>query len=311
MDQQTIIIGAGPGGVSAALYLARFMHPVYLFDVPDEVPGRTSMASDIDNLVGQPDPLAGPELVARLRKQVERYPYVSLREEKVVRLKKSGAGFEVETAAGNRYEGGFVVVAVGLEDSMPPIEGLDPYYDQALFHCLTCDWYDRRDRQLAIITDKDRGIEAALMLKRLYAPTRVAVVPGSVMVSYSENALDRAAEAGIPVYISPVAEFVGSDGKLRSLRLLSGEEVPAEVAFTKLGHKRLDRFLDVDGIKIEREPEEGFIRVDFRTFETSVPNLFAVGPCNEGPDQIVIAGGEGALAALTIHGRIMESEALK
>lgn len=77
--------------------------------------------------------------------------------------------------------------------------------------------------------------------------------------------------------------------------------------FTKLGHSRYDTFLDAGNISVEREPKEGFLKVDWYTLETSVKNLFAVGPCNDGPDQAIIAAGQGAMAALEIHRRLVDN----
>ncbi len=305
----TIIIGAGPGGASAAIYLARFCHPVLLFDAPEEVHGRTFMAPDINNFLGETTPPTGPNFIERINNQLKNYPQIERRTEKVTKVVRSEDGFKVTTTQGN-YTAPHVILAIGLSDNMPPINGLDPYYDHAIFHCLTCDWYERRDKKIAVIANTDRGISTALMLNHLHRPPRLVVIPGQDGFDFSSAMRDQAKAADITVYESPIKELIGADGYLHSVKLADGTAVEVEVLFTKLGHQRFDQFLDAGAIEVERDPDEGFIKVDWRTVETSVKNLFAVGPCNNGPDQIIIAGGQGAMAALEIHTRLLAAQGL-
>ncbi len=304
-EPQAIIIGGGPGGASAAIYLARYCHNVVLFDAPEEVHGRTNMAPDIDNVIGF-DPLSGPEFMARIERHLNRYPQITVIKEKVVKLNQRDGQFVAQTTKGTEVTAPYAILAVGLSDNMPPIDGLDPYYDHAIFHCLTCDWYERRDKKIAIVANNDRGITTALMIESLAKPPSLVVVPGSEPFQFSDHLVATALTKGITVHHSPIKELMGQDGYLHAIRLNDGTQLEVEVLFTKLGHKRFDDFLDSGGINVARDNDEGFITVDFRSLETSVPNLFAVGPCNTGPDQIIIAGGQGAVAGLAIHSRIVD-----
>lgn len=303
---QTIIIGAGPAGSSASVYLARFCHDVAIINAGGKVPGRTGMASGIKNLIGTQEAIKGSDFLKQMRIQREEYdiPTYKTKVEKAA-YDEATKRFIIETDT-DTYEATYLVLAVGVADNMPEIEGLDPYYDSGIFHCLTCDWYDHKEQPSAIIANDDRGIVTALTLDAMYRPPLLSVIPAK-QPNFSPEMLAKAQAKDITVYPSPLKEVRGTMGQLNTLILEDGTEVTAEVFYTKLGHTRNDTFLDKGGITVDREPEENFIKVNWRTFESSFPNLFAVGPCNDGPDQVVIAAGEGALAAMEIHRRIIDN----
>ncbi len=305
---KTAIIGAGPAGASAAIYLARFCHDVMLFDAGEKVPGRTSMATHVENFLGLPLPVKGKLVLGLVGQQLKRFGVKPI-EAKVTKVTRESEKFTIYTDADKTYDADFVVVAVGLSDTMPEIDGLDDYFDHAIFHCLTCDWYWNRDKKAAVVANTDNGIETALMIAQMHMPPKLSVIPAK-KPQFSDDLIAKAAEQGIAVFTSPLKELKGSGGDLDAAILEDGTEVETEVLFTKLGHTRYDTFLDEGGIQVDREPKEDFIKVDWRTFETSVKNMFAVGPCNEGPDQAIIASGEGALAAIEIHRRIMDAPSM-
>ncbi len=305
MKQHTIVIGGGPAGASTAIYLARFFHSVTLIDAGEAKPGRTSMATHLENFLGNDESTSGSQFLERVGKQLDKFG-VKRVADTVTKVSQHNQVFTVTTKNGQALEADYVVVAVGISDNMPEIDGLDPYYDTGIFHCLVCDWYWNKDKKAAVIANNDRGIGTALMMQTLYKPPLLSVVPAKDP-HFSTQALERALGLGITVYQSPLAALEGGESNLRALVLQDGTRVEAEVMFTRLSHTRYDQFLDEGGISVDREPERGFIKVNFRTFETSVKNLFAVGPCNEGPDQAIIAGGQGAMAGLEIHSRILDA----
>ena len=200
----------------------------------------------------------------------------------------------------------YLIIAIGVEDIMPEISGMDPYFEYSIFHCLTCDWYQHRKEQAVYVTDDDLGLESAIARFTMYQPEGgISVVPAGSNFFYSPLLVKKAKELGISIYFSPIKSLYGKDGYLNNVTLADGKIVPAKVIFTLLGHKRRDQFLDKGEIKLNRD-EKGFIKVDFKTLESSIPNLFAVGPCNEGRDQAIVAAGQGATVAEEIHLRILK-----
>ena len=121
--------------------------------------------------------------------------------------------------------------------------------------------------------------------------------------------VQKAKKNQIAVFSSPITKLKGRNGYLQKIQLKDGTKVEAEVLFTELGYVHLDGFLARGGLKPKRD-EDGFLKVNFETFETSVKNLYATGPVNEGPDQAIVAGGEGALAAISIHAKILKQKGI-
>ncbi len=304
----TLIIGGGPGGASAAIYLARFCHPVTLIDAPSQVHGRTAMASHLENFLGNDTPVSGETFLGRVTKQLGNFNIERVGA-KVTKVMHTNETFSVITDQGKEYQATYLIVAVGVGGNMPEIDGLDPYYDHAIFHCLTCDWYWNRDKKAIVVANDDRGITTARTIVSMHRPPSIAVIPAH-QPQFSQTALEQALSEDIAVYTSPLKELVGTNGDLHEVVLEDGTRVEGEALFTKLGHVRFDTFLDEGGITLEREPEERFIKVEGHTYESSVKNLFAVGPCNEGPDQAIVAGGQGALAAMEIHRRILATKGI-
>lgn len=307
-NDETIIIGAGPAGASAAIYLARFYHPVTLIDAKDKVHGRTSMATHLENFLGHTNPVSGKEFLTRIDEQLLRFPIKRVNG-KVTKAIKKDDRFLITTDNDEKYNAKYLIIAVGLSDNMPEIEGLDPYYDTAIYHCLVCDWFQNSDKKIAVISNTDDGIETALEINSMHRPPALVVVPSENNITFSGEMIEKAKADNIPVYLSPLSQLEGKDGGLSSIILADNTKISIEVLFTRLGYKRFDQFLDEGSINIERN-ENGFIEVNFRTFESSIQNLFAIGPCNNGPDQAIIAGGEGALAAIEIHERILRDNGI-
>ncbi|MFA5926767.1 MAG: NAD(P)/FAD-dependent oxidoreductase [Patescibacteria group bacterium] len=307
-QDKTIIIGGGPAGSSAAIYLARFCHEVILFDVPEKITGRTAVATNLKNFLGHAEVTPGQDFLRRIREQIANLP-IECKEERVTTVRFSGDGFDVVTEEGNKYQARYVIVAVGVVDPIPPIDIPDEFFDHSVFHCPACDWYQNRRKKIAVVGNNDRTISEALIFKFMRPESAIAVILSDKASAFSAGMMSRAKKNGIDTYVSPISQLQGDEGYLEHIILEDGTRIQAEAIFTMLGHERLDRFLDEGGIEVERD-DDGYIKVDFHSLESSHHNLFAVGPCNNGPDQAIIAGGEGALAAFEIHRRILTNAGL-
>lgn len=305
-NKHTIIIGAGPGGSSAAIYIARTLWPITLIDAGEKIPGRTSMATSLQNFLGNTEMVSGGDFLEKVNSQLEKYEINRINN--IVEEVRYDDNFFHVHFDGVELISKYLIMAIGVEDIMPEIPGMEPYYEHSIFHCLTCDWYRNKDKKAIYVIDGDRGLESVIARTTLNKPEKVSVVPGADKKSVlSEDLVNRALDLGINIYKSSIIKLVGKEGVLEKTVLKDGNEVDAEVMFTLLGHKRRDQFLDNGDIFPLRD-SKGFLRVEFQTLETSIPNLFAVGPCNQGPDQAIIAAGQGAMAADVIHRRILKDQ---
>jgi len=303
VNKTTIIIGSGPAGASAAIYLARYKHKVILIDAAPNPYGRTHYAYDLDNYLTHTQKVSGPQFIKKIDKQLAIFSVDKIKD-KVVKVSKDKSGFKIKTKKGKVFKADYVVIAVGVLDGYIKLNNIDDFYDNGIYHCITCNWWQNRKRKMVIVSNSDEGIVIAREIVAMERPPYIAVIPENEGYSYSRNEIELAKKAKIPIFESPLAKINGQDKFIINLGLVDGTIIDAQCIFTILGYQRRDKFLDEGKIKLMRN-EGGFIKVDFKTFESSLKNLFAVGPCNDGPDQAVIAAGQGAMAALEIHKRII------
>lgn len=301
---RTIVIGGGPGGASAAIYLARFNHDVTLIDAGTEIPGRTRLALHLENVLGFTKVVEGPDFLSDIHRQLRKFGVIQ-RKEIVTHVSKEKDGtFTVKTDRPGHYRAEFVIIAVGVYDIMPDIPDIETYFGHSIFSCPTCNWYQTKDMKTGIISNEDSGVVSALAFHAMQPGSCLFVAPDRPKPHFSKAMIKKAAAAGITVYTDPIVAFTGRRGMLKSIILADETEVPIQILYTKLGVKRHDTFFDHKTIHINRN-DDGYINVDFESLETSEPNIYAVGPCNSGPDQVMVAAGQGVSAAMSIHRQIL------
>lgn len=298
MDTDTddcIIIGAGPAGLTAAIYLARYHLSIRLFD------SGTSRAAWIPcthNHAGFPEGIEGKELLRRMREQARKYG--ALREEKQVEhLAKAGEHFTVGTDSGT-YTARTVLLATGVVNRRPDALAED-IHDEALSrgllrYCPVCDGYEVTDRRVAVIGSGKHGTTEALFL-RGYTADLTLVSP------HGDHDLDRECsaqleEAGIARVAGPCGGFAIEDERLAfdtaDVRMAFDSVYPA------LGTTVRSELAQLAGAETS---EDGCIVVD-EHLETTVPGLFAAGDVVVGLDQISHAMGQAGVAATTIRNHL-------
>lgn len=305
MDTDTddcIIIGAGPAGLTAAIYLARYHLSIRLFD------SGTSRAAWIPcthNHAGFPEGIEGKELLRRMREQARKYG--ALREEKQVEhLAKAGEHFTVGTDSGT-YTARTVLLATGVVNRRPDALAED-IHDEALSrgllrYCPVCDGYEVTDRRVAVIGSGKHGTAEALFL-RGYTADLTLVSP------HGDHDLDRECsaqleEAGIARVAGPCGGFA-----------IEGERLAFDTADVRMA---FDSVYPALGTTVRSElaqlagaetSEDGCIVVD-EHLETTVPGLFAAGDVVVGLDQISHAMGQAGVAATTIRNHLAKERPIR
>lgn len=290
-----IIIGGGPAGLTAAIYMARYHLSVTIFD------DGTSRAASIPvshNHPGFPGGINGAELLNRMRTQASMYGAEILRH-RVMALRKPKEEFVVS------FEGGAlsartVLIATGVINRMPsmPQDKHDQALRQGLIrYCPVCDGYEVTDKRVAIIGHGSKAFNEALFL-RSYSRNVTLLSPSSEhYLTSSEEA--RLQELGIAVQRGPIEIEVEQD---------------TVVISTSAGLHRFDSVYPAMGSDVRSElalevgatvSEEGCIRVDSRQ-RTKVPGLYAAGDVVIGLDQISHAMGQAGVAATTIRNDLCE-----
>jgi thioredoxin reductase (NADPH) len=296
-----IIIGAGPAGLTAAIYLARFHLSIRLLDCGSS---RAALIPLTRNHAGYPDGVSGKDLLADMLVQAEKYGAV--REGVTVEaIEPLDEGFAV-MADGRRLLARSVLLATGVVNNRPA--GMtDDLHDAALAagllrYCPICDAYEVTDKRVAVIGTGEHGMREALFL-RGYTRDLTLIAPES-------HELDAACEAALDD-----AGIVRVDGPCGGFAI----EENTFVVDTAKGRMRFDSVYPALGSMIRsklavaagaRASADGCLEVDDHQ-RTSIPGLFAAGDVVKGLDQISHAMGEAGVAATTIRNMLAEERPLR
>ena len=291
---ECVIVGAGPAGLSAALYLARFRRRVL---VVHDGRSRALRIPETRNVPGFPDGVEGPGLIDRMRRHATEYG-ARIREAEVVQAGRDGEGF-VLTLADSREQlrAASLILATGLYLQQPPIG--DEVHEAALRagvlrYCPICDGHEQIDRRIGVIGADGHGAREALFLRQFSADITLVPLHNSEVTAKDRTRLQ---EEGIRVVDRPVAHHApGADGYRVQL---DGDEEPLrfDVVYPALGVRQRTELAVMLGLELGAD---GTTAPD-SPLGTPVPGLYCAGDIVEGLDQISVAMGHGALAATRAH----------
>ena len=290
-----IIIGAGPAGLTAAIYLARYHLAIRLIDSGSS---RAALIPRTHNHAGHPGGIAGTDLLARMRRQAEEFG-ARIEPGEVTKIMPRGAGFVVQMA-GAQLRARAVLLATGVVNLRPA--GLDgALHDEALQrgllrYCPVCDGYEVTDKRIAVIGTGQHGCDEALFLRGFTADLTLIAPDGEHTLDHECRA--QLAKAGVALVAGPARDFVIERDRI-SFGTGAGRMVFNSL-YPALGSTIRSELAIAAGA---RGSEEGCMEVDERQC-TSVPGLFAAGDVVKGLDQISNAMGQAGVAATAIRNRL-------
>jgi thioredoxin reductase (NADPH) len=292
MDYDCLIVGGGPAGLTAAIYLTRFHLRIRLIDAGNS---RASWIPCSHNHAGYPDGISGKELIRLMTEQAQKYG-TKIETARVTRLARIDGGFEADWGSGCETAR-TVLLATGVTNRRPPMD--ENLHDEALArglvrYCPICDGFEVTDKRVGIIGDDSHGVAEAVFL-RGYTKDVTLIAPHAELRKLEAQdwaRLDRCA-------------ITAADGPVTDIRI-DGDEI---VVVTERGEHRFDSVYPALGSDIHSGlagmvgddlSPDGCIEVDNHQ-RTTVPGLYAAGDVVKGLDQISHAMGEGGVAATTIR----------
>jgi thioredoxin reductase (NADPH) len=293
-DVDCLIVGAGPAGLTAAIYLARFRRSVALVD---NGASRASYIPLSHNYPGFPQGISGDELLARLRAQAERHGVTVTRG--LVDSIDAGMGGFHATVGDQKLFARKVLLATGIVDKQPEMRNLREAIGQgAIRLCPICDAFEVMDRKVAIYGPASESVGHAVFM-RTYSPD-VTLIPTRDDVMPSPEQRAELAGFGIRRVDEPVCEiFLAPDGRAGA-RLDDGTVLLFDTIYVSLGCvARADLAVRL-GAQVS---ETGELFVDGH-LRTSVPGLYAAGDVVSALNQISVATGHAAIAATDIHNQL-------
>lgn len=284
---ECVIVGAGPAGLSAAVYMGRFRRRTLVLDDQD---GRWSYGQRNDNYLGFPHGVSARRLHVLGRAQAERFG-VRFREASVQSVRQAASGFRLETSRG-RYLARTVIWATGVQDRWPKVPRVRRLVGRRVFWCIVCDGWRTRDKTVVLLGNTDLAVSTSLQFLT-YTPDLTFVMDCSPR-RLSSRARLRLRQAGIPILVGDVRRIVADPRGGVTLRLGDGQTLSADYVFSLYGS-------DAKVAPVRKLPLRfsrlGFLRIDERN-RTTLPGFFAAGDVSDKhAHQVSTAVAEGGQAA--------------
>jgi len=290
------IIGAGPAGYSAAVYAARAGFSVALWLGP-EPGGQLTTTNEVENFIGFPEGIMGPELMERSKQQAARFS-TNLLEGKVTKIEKVDDGFILH---GEKTSGKVktVIIATGAVAKWLGTESEEKFKGRGVSGCATCDGFFFRDKNVAVVGAGDVAMEDAQTLAKVATSVTVIVRKGEDAVRASKIMFERAkANPKIKfMFNTEVDEFMG-EMKLEKIRIKNNQtnelsEMPIDGVFIAIGHRPNTDFCK-DLITTDAE---GYIVAS--GVKTNIEGIYAAGDVMDRVyRQAITSAGTGCMAAL-------------
>lgn len=295
-----LIVGGGPAGLTAAIYLARFHLKILVID---DGKGRAASIPCTRNLAGFPDGISGKEVLARMREQAQLYD-AKFDEGYVSRLDRTETGLRATWGEGS-IDARTVLLATGVANRRPPMD--EDLHDDALArglirYCPICDGYEVTDKKVGVIGSDSHGVAEAIFV-RSYTTDVTLIAPDKAMHLNTEDS-EKLKAAQIPCFNGP-AQAVAISDQLIVIETADGTYTFDSV-YPALGSDVHNQLAEQVGARLAND--RCIVCDDHQ--RTSVPGLYAAGDVVHGLDQISHAMGEGGVAATTIRNDVAKVEPL-
>lgn len=292
-----IIIGGGIAGMSAAMLLGRCRRSVLVID-SGKPRNRASHALHGFLTRDGAKPLEMREIG---RRELEKYETVQWHEGEAVDAVRMGEKFQVTVADGSRWESRYLLLATGIADRLPDVEGVEDFYGRSVFHCPYCDGWENRDRMLAAYGQGEGGVEMALELLT-WSRDVVLCTDGYQL---PKEASERLAKNGILYSEKRLLRLEGAEGRLERIVFEDETWLLREALFFYPEQHQSSPLAEKLGCEV---PEDGI--VDTGKFQAVQPRLFVVGDAARSVQLAIVAAAEGAEAAFAIN-TALQKEGLK
>ncbi len=289
-----VIVGGGPAGLNAAMVLARCRRRVIVFDTNKP---RNIRSHGMHNYLSR-DGALPTDFLAIVRKEVIKYG-VEIVAREIRKTYKTKNGYTVTDEDRVKYSCKKLLLATGVRDRVPEIEGFDHFYGSSIFHCPYCDGWEVKDKKLAVYAQKN-GTELALSLKTW--SNEVSLYTDGKKLKIDDQA--RLLANNVEIIITPMKRVSGEDYQLRLVHLEDGTSRECDALFFVNGFDQACNLVMEVGCEINRK---GVVVTD-KLGNTNVPNVFVAGDASKDVQFVVVAAAEGAKAGIAINKELQQEE---
>jgi len=294
-----IIIGGGPAGLSAALILGRCRRRVLVCDA--ERP-RNAASQSLNGFLTR-DAIPPMELRRIARDQLGKYDTVEFRHAEAADAARLPDGFAISLQDGARLTCRKLLLATGVVDHIPQIEGIAELYGRSVFHCPYCDGWEFRDQPLGIYGRGEHGKGLALELTA-WSRNLILLTDGDAELEGKDY--DRLHQSRILVRTERIIALEGDEGILHRIRFEGGEALERRALFLSTGESQASDLPARLGCRFTSKGA-----VDTGTYETTnVPGLYVAGDASRYVQLSIVAAAEGAEAAFAINTALLKEDVL-
>lgn len=296
--RDVIIVGGGPAGLNAALILGRCRRAVLLCDKGEPRNAAAPLTWGLFTRDGTP-PF---ELRARAEADLERYDTVERRAVEVVGARRLGEAFEVDLADGGRERARRLILATGLHQDLPEIEGFASFWGTGVHSCPYCDGYEARDR--AIVVYAHGPAAKGIALEMTVWSRDVTLCTDGQPTELDGADRERLARNGIALVEQPIARLEGSGATPSHLVFADGSRRPCHAVFLMPAACRPSDLIRELGCALS---EKGVVPTqDYE--RTNVPGLYVAGDASRRVQFAVVAAAEGAMAAFAVNTELLRED---
>jgi thioredoxin reductase (NADPH) len=305
--RDVVILGAGPAGLTAAIYAARAnLAPVVV--TGSLFGGQLALTTEVENFPGFPDGVLGPELMEFMKRQAERFgAEIRIGEVTEVALTRNPLRM---TLNGELLETKALIIATGASARLLGVPGESELFGRGVSTCATCDGFFYRGKNVVVVGGGDSAVEEGTFLTR-YA-SKVYLVHRRDRLRASQILQDRAMKNDKMAFVwdTVLDEIIGDEGKgvtatrLRNVKTGAEEELPVDGVFIAIGHVPNTKLFEGQ-LKLD---DQGYIVTDSR-MHTNIKGVFACGDCQDYIyRQAITAAGTGCMAAIEAEKFLAEVE---
>ena len=296
-----VIVGGGPAGLSAALILGRCCRDVLLVD---EGRQRNRVAGRMHGFLTR-DGISPQEFLATARAQLRPYDRVRLIEDVVESAVCSGKEFAITMRSHEPSRSHTILLATGVVDHLPPIQGIEPLYGKSVHHCPYCDgWEWRQHRIAAYGSGDDKGGGLALLLRQ-WSNDVLLFTDGPADLSTTMQA--RLRQQNVFIHEARVVSLDGDGPRLKRVLLSDGNSVECNALFFNTGQHQRSLLASRLGCKFT---DRGGVDAGDLDVATAIEGLFVAGDVTRDVQLVAIAAAEGVKAAFAINKLLLSRDGL-
>lgn len=292
-----VIIGGSSAGLSAALILGRSLRDIVVID--DHKPcNRFSHASH--GFLTR-DGIPPSELIQIAYDQLEHYPTVARKTATALHIEKNAVGLEITSSDASKLQARIVLLATGLHDELPPLDGIEGLWGKSVFHCPYCDGYEVRGKAIAVIGVNETALHLVMMLRNL-TPNLTLCTGDRWKLTVAQR--ERLTRFGIDVVEQPVVALESIGTQIQAVRFVDGTSLSCDALFIRPKTTHRTTFAFDLGCEVN---EHNVVQVDLRG-RTSIEGVYAAGDISSPMRSVAISVAQGAAAAYGINADLIERD---